>query len=703
MQPLITQPIPIFLTVLAIILLAPMLLSRLKIPPVIGLILAGIAVGPYGFNLLDRDMSFKVFGQVGLLYLMFLAGIEIDMYHLKKNLRQGITFGLYTFAIPLLLGAAASALLLHIPPLAALLLASVFSAHTLIGYPTVARFGLTRQRAVVIAIAGTIVTVLGSLIVLAAVTGIERTGSASGIFTLLLGLAAYCGIMIYLYPRLTRWFFKRQSDPIAQFVYILTMVFAAAAAAAAIGIEGVFGAFLAGLVLNRYVPSRSPLMSRLEFTGNALFIPYFLIGVGMLIDMRLVVEGWGTLYCAAVMSIVAMGAKWLAAAATARTFGLKGSDRSMIYQLSNAHTAVALAVVTIGYGMNLFTIEILNATVLMILVTCTVSSIGVERAATRLKLQSLQSGQEPDDTADTAAPARTLITVSNPLTTPQLVEFAILSRTPRDLRHGSMTALHVRSDNTPPSKALAASSLEAAEATAAAADAALTALQRFDHNVATGILNTAAERDINQIIIGLHHRTTVIDTFLGDKIETLLRQTSQTIVISRCFIPVAMTTRIVVTSPPRAHFEAGFSRWVASLATLAQQIGCRIIFKCHPDSRPYIHRVVKSRRIGCRMEFNDMASYDDFLLQGADILDDDLFCVVSARRQSLSFHPDLDSLGPFLQKYFDRNNLIIIYPGQDTDTQPLTMADTMAADTAAPPSRLYTLLREKLKKLKPKN
>ena len=311
--PIITAPVPIFLTVMAIILLTPLILNRLKIPHVIGLIIAGVVVGPHGFNLLARDMSFEVFGQVGILYLMFLAGIEIDMYHLRKNLRKGLAFGIFTFIIPLFLGSvvAMTALGMHI--LEATLLASMFAAHTLIAYPIVTRFGVTKSPAVIIAIAGTIVTVLGSLIVLAGVLGVYRDGSVSSLLPILFYLTIYCVGLTYVYPRVTRYFFQHYSDGISQFIYVMVTVFGAAALASWIGIEGVFGAFFAGLVLNRFIPARSILMGRLEFVGNALFIPYFLIGVGMLIDLHVVLGGWSTLYTAAVMSAVAMASKWLAA------------------------------------------------------------------------------------------------------------------------------------------------------------------------------------------------------------------------------------------------------------------------------------------------------------------------------------------------------------------------------------------------------
>ena len=405
--PIITAPVPIFLTVMAIILLTPLILNRLKIPHVIGLIIAGVVVGPHGFNLLARDMSFEVFGQVGILYLMFLAGIEIDMYHLRKNLRKGLAFGIFTFIIPLFLGSvvAMTALGMHI--LEATLLASMFAAHTLIAYPIVTRFGVTKSPAVIIAIAGTIVTVLGSLIVLAGVLGVYRDGSVSSLLPILFYLTIYCVGLTYVYPRVTRYFFQHYSDGISQFIYVMVTVFGAAALASWIGIEGVFGAFFAGLVLNRFIPARSILMGRLEFVGNALFIPYFLIGVGMLIDLHVVLGGWSTLYTAAVMSAVAMASKWLAALVTQKVYKLTSIDRSIMYQLSNAHTAVALAVVMIGYEMHLFDETVLNGTVVMILVTCTVSSLGTERAASRLKVQLLEQEEEESAKEDsTPIPAR---------------------------------------------------------------------------------------------------------------------------------------------------------------------------------------------------------------------------------------------------------------------------------------------------------
>lgn len=696
--PQVTSPVGIFLVVMSLILFAPILFNRIKIPHVIGLILAGVAIGPHGFNVLSRDMSFEVFGQVGLFYLMFLAGVEIDMYHLKKNIRKGFVFGFFTFVIPLAVGASAAILLLKMNVVGAFMLASMFAAHTLLAYPIVSRFGLTKNPAVIIAIAGTIFTVLGSLIVLAAAVGVVREGGVSLLLICRLvgSLAVYCAVISYLYPRVTRWFFRHYNDGILQFIYVLVMMFLAAQAAILIEIEGVFGAFFAGLVLNRFIPGRTALMSRIEFVGNALFIPYFLIGVGMLIDVRVVMNGWTTLYVAAVMSAVAMLGKWVAALVTQRVFRMSGVERSILYQLSNAHTAVALAVVIIGYRLGVFDEAVLNGTVLMILVTCTVSSIGTSRAASRLKVMSLS--EKNDDSVhknETAASkgVRTLIPIVSPASATELVSLALLMSDGDKLRN-RIYALHVRNDNAPASKAVGKNSLDVAEHVASAMDVKLKSIDRYDMNFVTGVLNAIEEREINEVVIGLHRRSNVIDSFFGEKLTQLLKATFRMVVISRCFIPVNTVRRIVVMVPDKAQFETGFVHWVRSIGNLTRQLGCRVIFCCTAETRRYIAATLRAGHYEIRSEYRLVEAWDDFILLANKIKYDDLFVVVSARRTSVSFTSDMDTLPDFLRKYFSANNLLVIYPEQFGDeAHVVEVADTMSADMESAPMPLWVKVK----------
>ena len=625
---------------------------------------------------------------------MFLAGVEIDMYHLKRNLKRGIVFGLFTFFVPLLLGAVSAAIFLKFNAITAVLMASMFAAHTLLAYPIVSRFGLTTNRAVVIAVAGTIFTVLGSLMVLAGTVSVARYGELGigELARLLGGLVAYCLGVVYVYPRVTRWYFKHYNDTIAQFVYILAMVFLSAETAAWIGLEGVFGAFFAGIVLNRFIPARSALMGRIEFVGNALFIPYFLIGVGMLINVRALVAGWDSLYMAAVMSATAMAGKWLAAFLTQRVFKMLPVERSMMYQLANAHTAVALAVVTIGLKIGIFPEPVLDGTVVMILVTCTVSSLGTARAAQRLKELTMSDTAIVDDEENRKklAAVNTLIPVVNPLSATELVSLALMMHDVRPGGHNHFFALHVRNDNSASSRAVGQNSLDIAEQAAASVDVPLKTIERYDLNFVTGVLNTMEERDINEVVIGLHRRTAVIDSFFGEKLTQLLKATYRMLVISRCYIPVNTMRRLVVVVPDKAQYETGFVRWVKCIGNLGRQLGCKAVFFTSAGTRPYIEAVIKKWGYAFRREYREMEQWDDIVLLANKIIDDDLFVVVTARTASMSYDPGMASLPEFLRKYFADNNLIVIYPEQfGPEAVVPAIGDAISADVETVPSLLW--------------
>lgn len=685
--PLVSNPVAIFLIVLVIILLAPVLLNKLKIPHIVSMIVAGVIVGPYGFNLLANDSSFQIFGQVGLLYLMFLAGIEIDMYHLKLNLKRGLGFGLLTFLVPMVMGAVISVYVLNLNWLTAILMASMYASHTLISYPVVARFGISKSPAVLISVVATIIAVVGALLVLAVIINVHEVGSVDPIMLggLLLRMVIYCAAVLYIYPRITRRLFKTYGDPIMQFIFVLALAFLSAYAAKMIGLEAVLGAFFAGLVLNRYVPNSSPLMSRIEFMGNALFIPYFLIGVGMMINIR-VIANTETLWVAAVMLGIALVSKWVSAWIAQKAYGMNRDDRGVMFGLTTAHTAVALAVVTIGYNMigpdgaRMMDETMLNGTVLVILITCGIAPIATTGAAARVKVRMLEDDVEENATSKRQS-SHTLIPVSNPLTASGLVELALLTRPERRNERDTLYALNVRNDNSSSARAMGRNVLDIAVKAASAANYKLKTIERYDLNTITGIVNAIEERDINEVFIGMHRKATVIDSFFGSKIEQLLKMTSRMVVISRCYIPLNTVTRIVVYVPPKAQFETGFTRWLHALANLARELGCRIIFCCPADIERIIRLVLKRDRYAVRSEFRRVEENTDFILLTNRVLDDDLFVVISARTTSLSYNADMADFPVFLQKNFERNNIIVIYPEQfGSESAIESFADPMAAD-----------------------
>jgi len=702
--------VTIFLIVLLIILLAPVLLNRLKIPHIIGMIVAGVTVGPHGFNVLANDSSFSIFGQVGLLYLMFLAGLEIDMFHLKLNLRRGLLFGVLTFMVPMLLGVLTSVYILHIGWLTSSLLGAMYASHTLISYPVVTRLGVTKSPAVLIAIVGTIIAVIGALLVLAAAVNIHDTGQfeVSRMLLLIVRLGLYCAAVMYVYPRLTRFFFRQYSDLVLQFVFVLAMVFLSAYVSGVIGLEPVLGAFFAGLVLNRFVPNTSSLMGRIEFVGNALFIPYFLIGVGMMIDIHVIANGH-TLAVTGIMLAVALLSKWIAARAAQLCYGMDSASRRIMFGLTTAHTAVALAVVTIGYNMTdaggnrMMDATILNGTVLVILITCAIAPLVTSPAAQRLKIKMME--QDTDDTSHPDRPVNTLVPLSNPVTIPPLIELAVMMRgsDTGTARAGAIHALHVRNDNSAKSRTMGTHAIELAASTAASLGAGLNLIERYDINTVTGIINVISERDIDEVIMGLHRRSTVIDSFLGTKVEQLLTLTGKMVTLSRCFIPINTVRRIIVYMPDKAQFETGFARWVSAVSNIARDLGCRMIVCCRRNQQPWVDTVVDARRAGVRLEFREVQDPGDFIIISNRIADDDLFVVAMARPTSVSYSSDMVEIPGYLQRYCATSNILVIYPGQFGQA-PATesFADPMLTDINRTPSTWLLRLRAIIRRLSPR-
>ncbi|MDE6512739.1 MAG: cation:proton antiporter [Muribaculaceae bacterium] len=695
---LITDPTLIFFVVLAIILLAPLLLNRLKIPHIIGMIVAGVAVGPYGFHLLDDDASFKIFGQVGLLYLMFLAAIEIDLHQLQRNLKRGAVFGLLTFLVPLLLGYFSAVYFFDSDVVTALLLASMYASHTLISYPVVVRFDITKAPAVLIAIVGTIVAVIGALLVLATAVNVHQTGyfSIMQIGFLLLKLGAFCAGITFIYRKLVRYFMRLHTDRVTQFVFILALVFLAAWVAKYIGLEGVLGAFFAGLVLNRFVPNTSPLMSRLEFVGNALFIPYFLIGVGMMIDVR-VIASVDTLRLAAVMLAVALAGKWVPAFVTAKIYKLGNDSSQVLFGLTTAHTAVALAVVSTGYSFGLLDSLMLNATVLMILITCAIAPMATSGAAGRIRIKMLEETPE----SDSSRADNTLVPVDNPLTALSLMEVALLIH-PSERTEGQLMAVHVRTSNSVSARANSDASLKLAREASATVDLPVTTIERFDSNIAAGLINTINERDVNCLVVGLHRRASLVDTLYGSKMEHILESSNRMMLICRLFNPVNTLRRLVVYVPPKAEFESGFRQWVSAMGRLASKLGCRAIFLCQPAVSRLIAGVLKRERIDLRLEFRALEQWDDFVPMANRIADDDLLVVVSSRPGAISYSADIKVMDNFLQKYFTQANLIVLFPEQNGKNEDvMTFIDPIGAEpitAPALPRRLAALFRPKTRK-----
>ena len=671
----ITDPTWIFFLVLTIILFAPLVLGRLRIPHIIGMILAGIIIGEFGFNILERDSSFELFGKVGLYYIMFLAGLEMDMEDFKVNRTKALVFGLFTFVIPMVLGVWSGIYLLDYNLTTAVLLASMYASHTLIAYPIVSRYGLSRLRSVSITIGGTAVTVTFALIILAVIAGMYK-GDLGEYFWYLLFIKVMLVIVliVLLVPRIARWFFRKYEDNIMQFVFVLSLVFLGGGLLEAAGLEGILGAFLVGLVLNRLIPRLSPLMNRLEFVGNALFIPYFLIGVGMIIDVRTLFAGGEALKVALVMTVVATLSKWLAAWFTQKVYRMKREERSMMFGLSNAQAAATLAAVLVGNkiemspGVPLLNDDVLNGTVVMILFTCIISSIITERASRRivLKQQDIDEGGNEDTKKEEE---KILVPVANPNTIEDLINMALLIRDEK--RTDGLTALHVINDDVGSEvhEIQGRRCLEHAASVGASADVEIQTVLRYDVSIASGILHTMKEKGSSDLVIGLHKKANIVDSFFGQKTMSLINSMNKQIFIVKAIMPVNTLRRIIVAVPSRAEKESGFTKWLTRLYRMGNQLGCRVYFFANERTLGYIKGYVDKNHKAMRVQYNELSTWDDFILLAEHINYDHLLIVVSARKGSISYQSSFSDLPKLLSKYFSNNSLAILYPEQYGDPQ----------------------------------
>ena len=383
---MISNALAIIAIVLATILVVPMVCRKIRIPSIVGFILVGVLAGPYGFELLDESTAIQTLGKVGMLYIMLQAGIEVDINDFRQQRTKAVIFGFYSFILPFVLGVVTS-LLMGFNGVTSALLGAMYGSHTLMTYPIVSRYGVQKNASVNIAIGGTMLTITLSLLVLAILKSNAALADSLGTWQLLGRIALTLLLIILVFPWLAQRFFKKWSDPTNGFLIVMTMMVVSALLAEWAGLEGILGAFICGVAMNRLVPNLSPVMQRINFVGNNLFVPLFLLGVGMMIDVSLLWSGWTTILLAIVMISTKLAGKWLASWLAQKSFSLQAEERRLMFGLTHATAAGTLAIVTIGYEAGFFNPEILNAAVLMILVLCTTASFVTEYAAKQLALQ----------------------------------------------------------------------------------------------------------------------------------------------------------------------------------------------------------------------------------------------------------------------------------------------------------------------------
>lgn len=659
------DPVIIFTLVLFIILLSPIVLRKLRIPSIIGLILAGVIIGPNGLNLLLRDSSIVLFGTVGLLYIMFLAALEIDMGDFKKSSKRSAVFGILTFLIPLVSGTAICFYFLEFSLPASIMVASMFSTHTLISYPIVSNLGISKDESVTISVGGTIITDTAVLMVLAVIVA-STTGDLDLAFwvKLVISLIAFAIIILYGYPVIARWFFRNIPESgTGQYVFVLALVFLAGVLAELAGVEPIIGAFLAGLAINRLIPSNSALMHRIEFVGNAIFIPFFLISVGMLVDLRVIFSGTQALIVAGTMTIAAILGKWIAAFLTQKVFGYSVLQRRIIFGLSTSHAAATLAVIIIGFNIGLLNENVLNGTIILILVTCLVSSFVTEQAGRKMAIEG--SKRKPHTGSK---PERILVPVANPKNVGRLIELATYIKDPA--MPEPIFPLSVIKDTEDAEEKLHITNKEMIESLAFTHDVAVNIqpITRVDLNVSNGISRAIKELFITTVVLGWNARISTRQWIFGSILDQLLNRMTQMIMVCKLAEPLNTYRQIEIVVTKAAQYESGFPGWIMAVKRLASQIGTKLNVIAHEDDMETIQSAFSKLKPSVELSFSSSADNSDLRAIAKGAKKDKLFIFISARRTTISHERYLDDIPYLLSKHFKNTSFIVLYPQQSLQT-----------------------------------
>jgi Kef-type K+ transport system membrane component KefB len=660
----LSNPILSFSLILLIILLSPMVLKRLKIPGIIGLIISGVIIGPYGFNIIEMNSAVELFSTIGLLYILFIAGLDLNIAQFKANKNKSLLFGFFTFSLPLMIGFVLCYYLLNYSFDASILTASMFATHTLVAYPIVSKMGITKNEAVSITVGGTILTDTAVLMILAIIIN-NSEGGLNGNFFIRLGISfiVFLFIMFFIIPKIARLFFRKlESEKHAHYIFVLAVLFFSAFLAEIAGLEPIIGAFVAGLALNPLIPRTSSLMNRIEFSGNALFIPFFLISVGMIVDIKVILNGWNALLVAGVLTFGAIFGKWLAALFTQLIYKFTKSQRQLIFGLSTSHAAATLAVILVGYKVGILDEIILNGTIILILITCIVASFVTEKSSRRLLLE--------DDTP--VIPNRKkflgsehiILPIANMTGFTKLLDLAFLIKNKKSANPITILSV-VPNDEMAEINILATrEKLEEYIKQGAASEIAVNTIATIDHNSVSGISRISRELLADILVLGWPGKAGIIDKIAGDKINSIINSVDKNIFVCSLDEPINNHKRIVLVTPPLAEKENGFTLWASKIIRLCSELETTLIHFGEKEVDLAFKEVLKKKKVDVKTDFQHFENWEDFLILSKHINVNDLLIIVSARKNSVSYTPYFDNIFNKTEKYFQNNNRIIVFPQQ---------------------------------------
>nr|WP_068673164.1 cation:proton antiporter [Oceanobacillus sp. Castelsardo] len=659
------EPVLIFGFAVLIFLLFPILMGKLRVPAIIGPIIAGIIVGPNGLEILARDSTIELLGTVGLLFIMFIAGLELDLDGFKKYRNRSILFGLLSFSIPFVLGIMLG-LWLELSILSAILFGTIFSSHTLLGYPAISRLGVAKNKAVTTAVGGTLLTDSLALLVLAIIAGASEGNLTYGFLVyLIIAIILFAVVVLIFAPKLTKWFFKRSNNEgTIEFNFVMAILFVAGAISLFVGLEPIIGAFLAGLALNRYIVDHGPLMNRIRFTANALFIPFFLLSVGMLMDLSVLISNPDALLTIILISIVAIGSKLLASWVTSKIYGYSKIESKVMFGLSTTHAAATLAITLVGYQFGLIDQQLINAVIVIILVTCILGPYFSEKYGRKLAVAQDRA------VLDDIPPERILIPLANPNTMESLMDLGFALKQAKNTDEPLYPLTIVQKD-------LKQASNEVAQAErmlgrsimyASGAEVSVKLLTRVDHNIGWGIERAATEERITTIIAGWDGKSEGSHKVFGKVIDNFLEHTYQSTLIAHIRQPLNTMERMIVILPSNVVYKPGFEDSISIIKGMASQLSTTIKGFVIRDNLETYQKVSQQVHPNIKMEFQSLDSWDSLYEQDLKgIKSTDLVILLSARRGTVAWHPVLETI-PKKLATMNLENFIVFYPTEMKET-----------------------------------
>ena len=666
------NPVLVFSLLLLIILLSPILLRRFKIPGIIGLILSGIIIGPKGLGIIGENSLasegwIKLFSTIGLLYIMFMAGLELDLTQFRRYYRKSLVFGLLTFFLPILLGFPLCYYALQLSPLASLLTASMFATHTLVAYPIVSKFGLSKHSAVAITVGGTILTDTAVLIILTVISSASN-GQLDMAFwvRLITSLIFFSIIMFMIVPKVARWFFsKLDSEKSSQYIFVLAIVFFSAFLAEVAGVEHIIGAFVAGLVLNRLIPHNSVLMNRIDFIGNSLFIPSFLVFVGMVVDYRALFQGTWPLIIALVLTLFAIFSKWLAAYGTQILFRMGATERRLIFGLSTSHAAATLAIIMVGYQDRILDVNVVNGTILLILFTCMTASFVTENAGRALLKEKVESGD--DELYEMKLRNKHVLVSMNELAgNEKLLDFSLTITDSKVINPISIVSVLPNSENAERIIHKSRKNLEDIVKHFSGQETKLNTMATIDLNVSSGIARVSKELFADIVIVNDSNRINLLKRVIGDDRAHLLESCDKTVFFCQIDRPAISYERILLVAPLNAELETSFVSWVERVLRFAIEMKSPINAYLHPNTYDKFLKVGQANRLETKVIHTAIESMDEFFLYSTRTEEDFLFAV-AARNGSISNSSEIEGVLGNIQKIYEENDFVLIYPAQETD------------------------------------